>query len=127
MQLNVEAKQYLQPRLIRLRDAPSYLGMDRNRFGKAVRPHITEIPIGTQGIAFDRLELDSWIDDYIECNGRRPKASELEDDLCQNVTKCQDYALKEASGKLRNAVNMPQVAGSVKAREKLAALKQRTI
>ena len=28
----------IQPRLIRLRDAPAYLGMDRNRFNREVRP-----------------------------------------------------------------------------------------
>jgi predicted DNA-binding transcriptional regulator AlpA len=60
----------LMPRLLRLRDAPIYLGMDRNRFNKEVRPQLTEIPIGTQGIAFDRLELDEWIEDYIARNGR---------------------------------------------------------
>lgn len=49
----------ITPRLIRLRDAPAYLGMDRNRFNAEVRPCLTEIPIGKQGIAFDRLELDA--------------------------------------------------------------------
>jgi hypothetical protein len=62
---------YFLPRLFRLRDAPDYLGMDRNRFNKEVRPFLTEIPIGTQGKAFDRLELDRWVDNYIVCNGRR--------------------------------------------------------
>ena len=57
------------PRLIRLRDAPFYLGMDRNRFGKEVRAYLTEVPIGKQGIAFDRLELDAWVEQYISCNG----------------------------------------------------------
>jgi predicted DNA-binding transcriptional regulator AlpA len=60
----------LLPRLVRLRDAPAYLGMDRNRFNREVRPHLTNIPIGRQGIAFDRLELDAWVEDYISCNGR---------------------------------------------------------
>src|SRR5690348_10779414 len=60
----------MQPRLIRLRDAPSYLGMDRNRFNVEVRPSLTEIPIGEQGIAFDRLDLDAWVDHYKELNGR---------------------------------------------------------
>ena len=50
------------PRLIRLRDAPFYLGMDRNRFNAEVRPSLTQIPIGEQGIAFDRLELDAWVE-----------------------------------------------------------------
>ena len=45
----------LLPRIIRLREAPSYLGMDRNRFNVEVRPFLTEIPIGQQGVGFDRL------------------------------------------------------------------------
>lgn len=61
---------HLLPRLIRFRDAPDYLGMDRNRFNKEVRPFVTVIPIGIQGIAFDRLELDEWVVQYIERNGR---------------------------------------------------------
>jgi len=86
------------PRLIRLRDAPSYLGMDRNKFNKHVRPYLTEIPLGKQAVAFDRLEIDAWIEDYIGRNGRRPKASTFEDDICQNLTnqnaiKCRGSAL----------------------------------
>lgn len=60
----------LQPRVVRFRDAPAYLGMDRNRFNAEVRPFLTEVPIGTQGIGFDRLELDAWFEDYKSCNGR---------------------------------------------------------
>ncbi len=44
--------------------------MDRNRFNIEVRPLVTEVRIGTQGIAFDRLELDAWVDDYLARNGR---------------------------------------------------------
>jgi hypothetical protein len=58
------------PRIIRFRDAPFYVGMDRNRFNVEVRPHVVEIPIGTQGIGFDRLELDAWVEDYKSRNGR---------------------------------------------------------
>lgn len=58
------------PRLLRLRDAPFYLGMDRNRFNAEVRPQVTEIRIGEQGIAFDRVELDAWVDHYKSRNGR---------------------------------------------------------
>ncbi|MHB8562369.1 MAG: hypothetical protein ACYDDA_00210 [Acidiferrobacteraceae bacterium] len=60
----------LVPRLIRARDAPFYLGMDRNRFRTEVRPTLTVVPIGVQGIAFDRLELDAWVDHYKSRNGR---------------------------------------------------------
>jgi len=48
----------IAPRFLRLRDAPAYLGMDRNRFNAEVRPHLTQIRIGKQGVAFDRLQLD---------------------------------------------------------------------
>ena len=82
----------LLPRLIRLRDAPGYLGMDRNKFNADVRPRLTEIPLGKQSIAFDRLELDAWAEEYITRNGRRPKAFRLEDDLCRNVTVCRGSA-----------------------------------
>ena len=60
----------LLPRILRFRDAPRYVGMDRNRFNAEVRPNVTEIPIGKQGIGFDRLELDAWVDDYKTRNGR---------------------------------------------------------
>ena len=64
------------PRFIRLHDAPTYLGMDKNRFNHDVRPHVTVIPIGTQGIAFDRVDLDSWADHYKHRNGRPAAQSE---------------------------------------------------
>ena len=62
------------PRFIRLRDAPAYLGVDRNRFNAEIRPKLTEIPLGEQAIAFDRLDLDAWADDYKERHGRPGKA-----------------------------------------------------
>ena len=58
-----ESPHYIIPRIIRIRDAPFYLGMDKNRFNAEVRPSLTELKIGTQGIAFDRLELDAWVDE----------------------------------------------------------------
>lgn len=60
----------IAPRIIRFRDAFGYLGMDRNRFNVEVRPYLTEVPIGKQGIGFDRLELDAWFEDYKSRNGR---------------------------------------------------------
>jgi hypothetical protein len=67
----------IAPRIIRFRDAPHYLGMDRNRFNAEVRPFLTEIPIGTQGIGFDRLELDAWFEDYKSRNGRPARKGAL--------------------------------------------------
>ena len=66
----------MDPRVIRLRDAAKYLGMDKNRFNNGVRPYITEIPVGTQGIGFDRLDLDAWFEDYKSRNGRPGHAME---------------------------------------------------
>ena len=65
-----------QPRLIRLREAPGFFGMDKNRFNRELRPHLTEIRIGTQGVAFDRLEMEAAADDYKSRNGRPAAQSE---------------------------------------------------
>ncbi len=73
--ISPSASIYLLPRFIRFRDSPAYLGMDRNRFNSEVRPFLIEIPIGTQGIAFDRLDLDRWADHYISSNGRPARCS----------------------------------------------------
>ena len=121
---SVRASIALLPRLVRLRDAPAYLGMDRNRFNCEVRPNLTNIPIGQQGIAFDRLELDAWVEDYISRNGRRPKAPKLEDDTCQNVTECRGSAQKAGSGTLKSAADLQQGDGSEKARAHLLAIRQ---
>lgn len=72
------------PRLIRMRDAPFYLGMDKNRFSAEVRPFITEIRMGVQGIAFDRLDLDAWADQYKQRNGRLRTISKGETE-CQSA------------------------------------------
>lgn len=92
----------MQPRIIRLRDAPHYLGMDRNRFNTEVRPDLTEIPIGEQGIAFDRLDLDAWVEHYKECNGRPAKRRFVWD-----KKECQDSHYAMGSGTLtkRSTVN----------------------
>jgi len=60
----------ITPRILRYRDAPTYLGMDRTKFDTEVRPTITEIPIGARGIGFDRIELDDWLEAYIAACGR---------------------------------------------------------
>ena len=86
----------MQPRLLRLRDAPSYLGMDRNRFNQEVRPHLRSVPIGSQGIAFDRLDLDRWVDDYMRRNGR--PASPSEGESLWDVSKAQGFATETGFG-----------------------------
>jgi len=86
------------PRAIRLKDAPAYLGMDKNIFNRDVRPFVSEIPIGAKGIAFDRLDLDAWFDDYKSCNERpaRHTGEKLWD------VKQQGYTREKESGILIN-------------------------
>jgi hypothetical protein len=43
--------------------------MDKNRFNREVRPHVTAIRIGRQGVAFDRIDLDAWADEHKSRNG----------------------------------------------------------
>lgn len=50
----------LIPIFIRVKHAPIYCGMNKNRFREEVRPFLTTIKIGKKGIAFDRNELDKW-------------------------------------------------------------------
>jgi integrase len=70
------------PRLLRLRIAPAYLGINKNVFNKLVRPCVRVITIGKRGIAFDRLELDAWAEEYCRRNGR--PAPEKEGQLCRS-------------------------------------------
>lgn len=75
----------IQPRIIRMRDAPRYCGMDKNRFNSEIRPLIpVEINIGVQGIGFDRLDLDTAIEEYKRRNGRT-RGAQKGDSQCQNT------------------------------------------
>jgi integrase len=69
------------PRFIRAKYAHGYLGMCRDEFNKTVRPHVREFPIGKQGVAFDRHDLDDWADLYIHATlaGQRPMLTKLEE------------------------------------------------
>jgi hypothetical protein len=58
-------------RFLRLRTAPQFSGMDKNRFTVDVRPYLTEIPIGVQGIAFDCVVPEAFADYYKSIRGRR--------------------------------------------------------
>ncbi len=52
------------PRVLRLKFACLYLGMDKNRFNREVRPYVAEFVMGVQGVCFDRLDLDAWWEQY---------------------------------------------------------------
>jgi hypothetical protein len=87
----------LIPRFIRLRDAPRYLGMDKNRFNSEVRPHVPVIRIGRQGIAFDRIDLDAWADEHKSRNGR-PAAERSKPWDETSTDECQDSSSVAESG-----------------------------
>ena len=90
------------PRFIRLRDAPQYLGMDKNRFNREVRPYVAVIRIGTQGIAFDRIDLDAWADEHKSRNGRpAAERSKPWDEI--STDECQDSSSVAESGTSTNS------------------------
>jgi hypothetical protein len=76
--------------------------MGRATFSDEIRPYLTEIPIGKQGIAFDRLELDAVLDEYKSRNGRpaRKGGNSLWD-----AKPCADSLCEEASG---TSINMSE-------------------
>jgi hypothetical protein len=51
-------------------DAHGYLGMDRNRFNREVKPLLVAVPIGVQGVGYDRIDLDAWWEEYKRRNGQ---------------------------------------------------------
>lgn len=57
------------PRLLRPDDAAKYLGMSLTLFTEVVRPSLLVITFGRRCVAFDRHDLDAWVDDYKARNG----------------------------------------------------------
>lgn len=51
----------LIPGIVRMRDAPYYLGMNKTFFRDTVQPYLTRIRIDKKGVGFCREELDRWI------------------------------------------------------------------
>jgi hypothetical protein len=59
-------------RFYRLKDAPKYLGMDKNTFNRDIRPELSVIRLG-KAVLFDRMELDAWADYTKSRCGRPPR------------------------------------------------------
>ena len=72
----------LLPKLIRQRDAPSYLSISEPYFNQNVRPYLTEIRQG-RAILYDRLDIDDWADTFKAANGKPGKP--MEDTTWQNL------------------------------------------
>jgi hypothetical protein len=115
---------FVTSRFIRRKDAGKYLAMDRNRFDNEVRPYLIEIPIGKQGIAFDRLDLDAWADQYKQRYGRQPR-KKIEEDVCESVKVEMDSVGEMESGILKQGANTPSQGGSGKARNLLSSMRQK--
>ena len=65
----------LIPGIVRLRDAPYYLGMNKTYFRDQVQPYLTRIRIDKKGIGFVRAELDQWIAYTQATLGQPPKST----------------------------------------------------
>lgn len=101
----------MTPRLIRFKDAPRYLGMDRHCFNREVRPYIVEIRIGKQGIAFDKVDLDDWISEIKK--QAEPKLSKATTELaiCDNAQKIPKKSLNQK--KLQNTLDFQSFANAL--------------
>lgn len=89
----------LQPRIVRAGQAPAYCGMGRELFSDQIRPFVSVIEMGKQGLGFDRLELDAALDEYISRRGRAP-AQKWSNAKCQKTGMVS--ALGVAPGTSRN-------------------------
>ena len=56
-------KHAVLPRILRIGEAPSYLGMSRQVFDREVRPRLRVIDIGKKGKGVDRAQLDAIADE----------------------------------------------------------------
>ena len=65
---NKENSPLIQPFVIRMRDAPAYLGMSPRTFNEMVRPCVREVVFGVQGVAFLRDDLEQWAVDFFDMN-----------------------------------------------------------
>ena len=64
----------IEPRVIRLTDAPAYLGMGIKYFNEHVRPHVELVELaGNHMKMFDRLDLDRWFTNHKAASERPAK------------------------------------------------------
>jgi len=107
------------PRFIRHKDAPAYLGVDRNKFDVEIRPALTEIPLGKRSLAFDRLDLDAWADEYKRRNGRSSrKMGKLSCEQEQKVFKSSKAASVPSTKSTKGSASSPGLEQSAKSSRK---------
>ena len=74
-------KHCLQPRIVRIGEAPAYLGMCRNLFDRQVRPRLTIIAIGKKGKGVDRRALDQIADELFDARAARSQQQSLDESV----------------------------------------------
>lgn len=90
------------PRVMRPKYASYYLGVDKNRFNTEIRPHLRVIAIGKQGIAFDKVDLDKYVDENMKGVGKPGSQLKEEENLwqrSQQVSRKEKVAISGASTK----------------------------
>lgn len=78
-------KLHLLPRAVRARDAPAYLGVDRNRFNREFKPLLRIVVLGHRIRCYDRLDLDEIWETMKVRNGRPGAESSTEKTPWQNA------------------------------------------
>ena len=66
----------IQPRVIRVSDAPKYLAMSLPYFNEKVRPYLVEDIDSSRMKCFDRLDLDAWWEHHKAANGTPAKENQ---------------------------------------------------
>ncbi|MDZ4282776.1 MAG: hypothetical protein U1C04_18680 [Hydrogenophaga sp.] len=102
-----------QPRMIRQKHAPAYMGVDRNKFNAEFRPHLTEVPLGPKSLAYDRHELDELLDAYIATHGR-PGPQKRKDETCEPGQEESSWPMTAAGPSTRNTKVNASSSGSAK-------------
>ena len=77
-------------KLIRLKDAPQYLGINRHHFNTHVRPDIPYIRMGRKCIVFDTSDLDAWVAEQKKMPDENPRLEKpcfrRQSHLSKNIT-----------------------------------------
>ena len=104
----------VEPRVIRHKDAPTYLGVNVNYFNKHIRPELLEISFGPQMIGYDKIDLDRWLDDYKARNGRPGKGKEAKKPIRQKSKEFQVLSCVEKPGGSTRNLEAKEFAKAVK-------------
>ena len=118
---------FVQPRLIRNKDAPGFFGVTRATFDRIIRPYLIEIWLGDSaqaGIVYDIIDLNAHADRMRAHNGRPRKKGD--GDIWDAQNESQDYTSSRgkvpSSGRFRA---QSSTSASEKVRERIAEMRQK--